>query len=183
MLTNITAGPKSTVRPSKGSWDNSHFDPTSSLFRPDEFWAIVASDVGILAFFAGAYAAAQHLGWPTVMWAYFMPVMWVNHFIGMSAARLTEPVALAVLWHCDCELTSCSDDHLLAPYLAGAAQVHPRGLDIHARRPRHCRPRSRLSAAPSLPSYRRPACSAPSFPVSRLLSLFFSLTGYHITCA
>jgi hypothetical protein len=82
MLTNITAGPKSTTRPSKGPWDNSHFDPTSSLFRPDEFWAIAASDVGILTCLAAAYLAAQDLGWYTVFWAYFLPVMWVNHFIG-----------------------------------------------------------------------------------------------------
>jgi hypothetical protein len=84
MLTNITAGPKSAVRPSKGSWNNSHFDPWSSLFRPDEFWAIVASDLGIFLCLSTAFAAAQNVGWYAVVWAYFLPIVWVNHFIGES---------------------------------------------------------------------------------------------------
>lgn len=37
LLTHITAGPRSSPRPSRGWWDNSHFLPSSSLFRPDEF--------------------------------------------------------------------------------------------------------------------------------------------------
>ncbi|KND88027.1 Omega-6 fatty acid desaturase, endoplasmic reticulum [Tolypocladium ophioglossoides CBS 100239] len=49
LLTSITAAPGAVVRPSKGCWNNSHLDPWGSLFRPDEFWSIVASDLGLIA--------------------------------------------------------------------------------------------------------------------------------------
>ncbi|KAI1881384.1 hypothetical protein JX265_000210 [Neoarthrinium moseri] len=83
LLTHITAGPNSSPKKSRGWWDNSHYLPSSSLFRPNEFWSIIASDVGIGLVGAAAYALSQSFGSSTVVWTYLLPVMWVNHWIVM----------------------------------------------------------------------------------------------------
>ncbi|KJK73886.1 hypothetical protein H634G_10837 [Metarhizium anisopliae BRIP 53293] len=81
LLTNITAGSQAVRRPSHGWWNNSHFDPWGALFRAEEFWSIVASDVGIIAMSYLVYKAACVYGWWTITWTYILPLMWVNHYI------------------------------------------------------------------------------------------------------
>ncbi|KAK7756734.1 hypothetical protein SLS62_001177 [Diatrype stigma] len=83
LLTHITAGPNSSPRKSRGWWDNSHYVPSSSLFREHEFWRVLASDLGIAAVCYGLYLAAQRYGFWTVTWTYVLPWMWVNHWIVM----------------------------------------------------------------------------------------------------
>ncbi|KAI1081552.1 fatty acid desaturase-domain-containing protein [Whalleya microplaca] len=83
LLTHITAGPHSSPKPSRGWWDNSHFMASSSLFRPNEFWAIVGSDVGIIATCLALYVGGERFGTSTVLWVYVLPWMWVNHWIVM----------------------------------------------------------------------------------------------------
>ncbi|KAH9897267.1 fatty acid desaturase-domain-containing protein [Xylariomycetidae sp. FL2044] len=83
LLTHITAGPNSSPKPSRGWWDNSHFMPNSSLFRADEFWDIVLSDVGVLGMSAILYALTQRFGFETILWTYGLPLVWVNHWIVM----------------------------------------------------------------------------------------------------
>ncbi|KAK9422346.1 hypothetical protein SUNI508_04702 [Seiridium unicorne] len=83
LLTHITAAPTSSPKKSRGWWDNSHFWPTSSLFRPNEFWTIVASDLGIALVAAALYGLGQKFGSSTIIWAYVIPYMWVNHWIVM----------------------------------------------------------------------------------------------------
>lgn len=83
LLTHITAGPNSAPKKSRGWWDNSHFLPSSSLFRHNEFWYIVASDVGIILMSMAVYSMAQRFGTWTIIWAYFIPLAWVNHWIVM----------------------------------------------------------------------------------------------------
>jgi bifunctional Delta-12/omega-3 fatty acid desaturase len=82
LLTHITAAPSSSPKKSRGWWDNSHFLPGSSLFRSNEFWSIVASDLGILMMCAVVYGLGQTYGARTIIWAYAIPLMWVNHWIG-----------------------------------------------------------------------------------------------------
>ncbi|KAI0600938.1 delta-12 fatty acid desaturas-like protein [Biscogniauxia sp. FL1348] len=83
LLSHITAGPNSSPKQSRGWWDNSHFLPNSSLFRADEFWNIVASDVGLIAMGAAVYKLGQTFGFQTLLWTYILPLMWVNHWIVM----------------------------------------------------------------------------------------------------
>ncbi|KAI1253551.1 hypothetical protein MGN70_005761 [Eutypa lata] len=83
LLTHITAGPSSSPRKSRGWWDNSHYVPSSSLFREHEFWRIFASDLGIATVCYILYLAAQRFGFWTVAWTYVLPWMWVNHWIVM----------------------------------------------------------------------------------------------------
>ncbi|KAH8681287.1 fatty acid desaturase-domain-containing protein [Xylariales sp. PMI_506] len=83
LLTHITAGPQSSPKASKGWWDNSHFMPSSSLFRTNEFWHIVASDVGLVLMGITLYGLGQRYGSWTLIWTYTIPLMWVNHWIVM----------------------------------------------------------------------------------------------------
>ncbi|KAI1384256.1 fatty acid desaturase-domain-containing protein [Hypoxylon trugodes] len=83
LLTHITAGPNSSPRKSRGWWDNSHFLPTSSLFRPSEGLNIVLSDLGILGMSYVLYLAGEKYGSWNVVWGYVLPWMWVNHWIVM----------------------------------------------------------------------------------------------------
>ncbi|KAI1779642.1 delta-12 fatty acid desaturas-like protein [Hypoxylon cercidicola] len=83
LLSHITAGPNSSPRKSRGWWDNSHFLPNSSLFRKDEFWYILVSDVGILSMCAVLYTVGQSFGSAAMVWTYVLPWMWVNHWIVM----------------------------------------------------------------------------------------------------
>lgn len=89
LLTHITAGPNSSPKKSRGWWDNSHYLPGSSLFRPSEFWYIIASDIGIAGTGFAIYTLGQKLGALTVVWTYLLPVMWVNHWIGELRDRKT----------------------------------------------------------------------------------------------
>lgn len=82
LLTHITAGPQSSPRKSRGWWDNSHFLPSSSLFRSSEGWNIFASDLGIICMGSLLYTMGNAFGSLAVFWAYLLPWMWVNHWIG-----------------------------------------------------------------------------------------------------
>ncbi|KAI1326234.1 fatty acid desaturase-domain-containing protein [Xylariaceae sp. FL0255] len=83
LLTHITAGPDSSPKKSRGWWDNSHFLPNSSLFRNDEFWNILISDVGLLGMMGIVYKLGQEFGFYTLLWTYAIPLLWVNHWIVM----------------------------------------------------------------------------------------------------
>ncbi|KAI1115599.1 delta-12 fatty acid desaturas-like protein [Nemania sp. NC0429] len=83
LLSHITAGPESSPRKSRGWWDNSHFLPSSSLFRPSEWLGIVISDLGIGSMIYCLYVLGELFGSWTIFWAYVLPWMWVNHWIVM----------------------------------------------------------------------------------------------------
>ncbi|KAK8119054.1 uncharacterized protein PG998_003680 [Apiospora kogelbergensis] len=93
LVTHITAGPNSSPKKSRGWWDNSHYLPDSSLFRPSEFWNIVISDLAISAMAVVLYALVRRYGMSTMAWAYLLPLMWVNHWIVMiTYLHHTSPV-------------------------------------------------------------------------------------------
>ncbi|KAK8011214.1 hypothetical protein PG990_010179 [Apiospora arundinis] len=93
LITHITAGPNSSPKKSRGWWDNSHFLPDSSLFRPSEFWNIVISDLAISAMAVVLYALFQRYGIWTMAWTYLLPLMWVNHWVVMiTYLHHTSPV-------------------------------------------------------------------------------------------
>lgn len=82
LLTNITASPGSLYKKQAPSFlGNSHFLPTSTLFRPEEAHLIVASDIGIGLAAYGLYAAGLRIGFSAVALLYIQPYMWVNHWI------------------------------------------------------------------------------------------------------
>ena len=76
----LAAG-KTKNPPSKYPLGNSHFNPSSTLFRPEEWHLILASDIGIGLVLAGVWYSSTMIGWPMVFALYGQSYMWVNHWI------------------------------------------------------------------------------------------------------
>ena len=83
LAANITAtqGSLANKPPSKYPLGNSHFLPTSSLFRPEEAHLILASDVGIGLVVLALWYTSTVIGWEWVALLYIQPYLWVNHWI------------------------------------------------------------------------------------------------------
>lgn len=84
LLLNVTAGLKSGpdgTKRMKGS--ASHFNPSSSLFFPSQWLYIAASDLGLIIMGCVLYFSATKIGvWTTIL-LYFIPYVWVHHWLGM----------------------------------------------------------------------------------------------------
>ena len=84
LAANITATQGSLARknsPSKFPLGNSHYLPTSALFRPEEWHLILASDIGIGLMLTGVWFAIRRFGFEAVALLYGVPYLWVNHWI------------------------------------------------------------------------------------------------------
>lgn len=62
----------------------SHFwpGPDSKLFNARDYWDVIASDLGILAVFAGVWWGIRTLGVFYTFVGYIAPYLWVNFWIG-----------------------------------------------------------------------------------------------------
>jgi len=82
LVNNITASAGSLYgKQSDKPFGNSHLNPWSTLFRPEEAHLMIASDMG-LALTAGAlYVAGQKFGFASVALMYGQPYLWLNHWI------------------------------------------------------------------------------------------------------
>jgi len=82
LLTGITGAKKSLARPpSRFALGNSHFLPSSPLFRAEESGMILLSDLGIGFMVAALWYMCQMYGWQATLLLYFQPYLWVNHWI------------------------------------------------------------------------------------------------------
>jgi len=82
LTANITASEGALNQPqSKVFLGNSHFSPSSTLFRPEEAHLIFLSDLGIGLVLFGLWYASQIVGGSMVALLYFQPYLWVNHWI------------------------------------------------------------------------------------------------------
>ena len=82
LFNNITASRGSLNKSQKNyPLGNSHLNPYSSLFRPEEARLIFYSDLGMGLTATGLYFAAQYFGASTVALLYLQPYLWVNHWI------------------------------------------------------------------------------------------------------
>lgn len=82
LLTNITAAPTSlSKQPSSVPLGNSHFAPTGSLFRPDEVYQIILSDLGLLAMGLVLYSTGSTIGFDNLALLFLQPYLWLNHWI------------------------------------------------------------------------------------------------------
>lgn len=82
LTANITATQGSLANknpPSKYPLGNSHFLPTSALFRPEEWHLILASNIGIGLALIVLWYARTEIGLEAVALLYVMPYIWVNH--------------------------------------------------------------------------------------------------------
>jgi fatty acid desaturase len=82
LLTGITGAKGCLARPpSRFALGNSHFSPSSSLFRADEWDVILLSDLGIGFMVLVLWYASHKYGWQVTLLLYFQPYLWVNHWI------------------------------------------------------------------------------------------------------
>jgi bifunctional Delta-12/omega-3 fatty acid desaturase len=82
LLTNITASQGSLYRHQSDVFlGNSHFLPSSTLFRPEETIYILLSDLGILLMATGLWWSSKIFGTPAILLVYVQPYLWVNHWI------------------------------------------------------------------------------------------------------
>ena len=82
LVNNITASKGSLAdTQSDKLLGNSHFLPSSALFRPEEAHLILISDIGIGLALLALHHTSKYLGWPMVALLYVQPYLWVNHWI------------------------------------------------------------------------------------------------------
>ncbi|KAK2071291.1 hypothetical protein P8C59_005727 [Phyllachora maydis] len=80
LLLNATSGPDSMQK--KTGWlRQSHFEPTSAVFRPNEALFIALSDLGLAITGMGLYWLSTVVGWSTVGLLYAVPYFWVHHWL------------------------------------------------------------------------------------------------------
>ena len=60
----------------------SHFNPESPIFSPHEFKLIVLSDLGLILAGLALYTIGNRYGWANLAVWYFLPYLWVNHWLG-----------------------------------------------------------------------------------------------------
>ncbi|KAB8075773.1 fatty acid desaturase-domain-containing protein [Aspergillus leporis] len=78
LLASVTAGKQSYPR---AAGRMSHFDPLSGLFTPSQRIYVWISDVGLAAMGWVLVYLGRRIGLERVMLLYFMPYVWVNHWI------------------------------------------------------------------------------------------------------
>lgn len=65
-----------------------HFDPRSPLYENKDAWLVVMSDVGIAITGTALFFLGQRFGWSNMAVWYFLPYLWVNHWLGKSNPRI-----------------------------------------------------------------------------------------------
>ena len=61
-----------------------HFDPASPLYEAKDAKLIFASDLGLLAAGTVLYLLVQKFGFANMCIWYFLPYLWVNHWLGKA---------------------------------------------------------------------------------------------------
>ncbi|KAH8879327.1 hypothetical protein GQ53DRAFT_756130 [Thozetella sp. PMI_491] len=80
LLFNVSSGPDSRQKDASW-WRQSHFEPTSAVFRPNEAIFIAISDLGLAITFGALWYASTFVGWSTIGLLYFVPYFWVHHWL------------------------------------------------------------------------------------------------------
>lgn len=92
MFFNVSRGPNSL--PSNGGKgtvfkNESHFDPYSAIFTPQQRKLIVITDLGLLTVGAVLFAAGMKIGFGKVFLLHTVPYLWVHHWLGKSSTTQT----------------------------------------------------------------------------------------------
>ena len=77
------AGARGTGRKNGLLGGVNHFNPNSPIFDAKDAKLVLASDAGILTTLAGLAWVGYTYGWGNVALWYFLPYLWVNHWLGM----------------------------------------------------------------------------------------------------
>lgn len=81
LLFNVTAGKESRQWKGASWFRQSHFEPTSAVFRPSEALFIAISDLGLALMGSAIYYGSTIYGWETMFLLYVVPYMWVHNWL------------------------------------------------------------------------------------------------------
>jgi fatty acid desaturase len=109
-------------RATSSAYKQSHLDPTAHVFTASEAPFVALSNVGLLLTMGALYLAAQSVGVSTVLLAYGLPYLWMNHWIGKTPKTQLSKTP---------KLTYCSCDHLPSPHPRECSALRGRRLDFH----------------------------------------------------
>ena len=59
-----------------------HFNPASPLYESKDVKLILLSDLGLLIAGSILFLLGQRYGWMNMLVWYFVPYLWVNHWLG-----------------------------------------------------------------------------------------------------
>ena len=65
-----------------------HFDPASPLYEAKDANLILLSDLGLLIVGGILFTLGQKFGWTNMLVWYFLPYLWVNHWLGTKFPSL-----------------------------------------------------------------------------------------------
>ncbi|KAK5659212.1 hypothetical protein OQA88_1303 [Cercophora sp. LCS_1] len=69
-----------------------HFDPSSPLYEAKDAYLIVLSDIGIAIAGSVLFYLGQRFGWSNMAVWYFLPYLWVNHWlVAITFLQHTDP--------------------------------------------------------------------------------------------
>jgi omega-6 fatty acid desaturase (delta-12 desaturase) len=83
LLTNATAGAQSWPEGKPKTGPASHFNPVGALWSPSQRLSIAISDLGLLIMASVLYYASTQIGAWNVVLLYFVPYLWVHHWLSM----------------------------------------------------------------------------------------------------
>jgi omega-6 fatty acid desaturase (delta-12 desaturase) len=99
LLFNVSSGTDSQQKEGGSWWRRSHFEPTSTVFRPSEAIYIALSDLGLAIVGYGLYLASTVVGWKIVFLMYIVPYLWVHHWLSMFFSSSFLSLSLQRHWH------------------------------------------------------------------------------------
>ncbi|EAW08796.1 oleate delta-12 desaturase [Aspergillus clavatus NRRL 1] len=92
LLTNATAGALSWPEGTPKTGVASHFNPVGALWTPAQRLSIALSDLGLLIMGAVLWFASTRIGVANVILLYFIPYLWVHHWlIAITYLQHTHP--------------------------------------------------------------------------------------------
>ncbi|KAL6720131.1 hypothetical protein ACLMJK_002052 [Lecanora helva] len=119
-----------------------HFDPASPLYEAKDAKLILASDVGLAVVFGILFCLGQRFGWANLAVWYFVPYLWVNHWLGgyisnrnSETQLIFTAVAITYLQHTDPQLPHYEDN--VWNFTRGAAATVDRELGFIGRQIMH----------------------------------------------
>lgn len=120
-----------------------HFDPRSPLYEQKDAKLIVLSDIGIGLAAAALVHLGNRFGWSNMAVWYFVPYLWVNHWLGSSplsrfwilpgrpSTDISSAVAITFLQHTDPSLPHYTGDEW--NFVRGAAATIDREMGFIGR--------------------------------------------------
>ena len=102
----------------------SHFDPSSPLYESKHAQLILLSDLGLAVTASILILLGKNFGWANLAVWYFVPYLWVNHWLGKLSCRLRDCIT-----HDD-----TSGDHIPPTHRPNSPSLRASYLDFCPRR-------------------------------------------------